>query len=86
MAAFLTSLCDVCVTGTLDAHAHSSYIIVYLHTTLSPENEPSFAWLRKVYDLFDQVRDLPYLALCRISPDLPHLARSPVSRPIRRLP
>ena len=76
----------MCVTGTLDAHAHSSYIIVYLHTTLSPENEPSFAWLRKVYDLFDQVRDLPYLALCRISPDLPYLARSPVSRPIRRLP
>ena len=30
------------------------YMIIYIHTTLSPENEPSFAWLRKVYDLFDR--------------------------------
>ena len=39
---------------TLDAHVHAGYIIIYIHTTLSPENEPPFAWLRKVYDLFDQ--------------------------------
>ena len=25
-----------------------------MHTTLSPENEPSFGWLRKVYSLFDR--------------------------------
>ena len=39
---------------TLDAHVHSGYVIVYVHTTLSPENEPRLAWLRKMYGLFDQ--------------------------------
>jgi hypothetical protein len=39
---------------TLDAHKHAGYIIIYIHTKLSPENEPAFAWLRRVYDLFDQ--------------------------------
>eukprot|EP00966_Prymnesium_polylepis_P247311 5718691-Prymnesium_polylepis.1 len=39
---------------TLDPHMHSEYIVVYVHTTLSPENEPPLAWLRKVYDLFDR--------------------------------
>ena len=38
----------------LDPYMHNEYIIVYIHTTLSPENEPPFAWLRKVYDLFDR--------------------------------
>lgn len=42
------------IMRTLDAHVHGGYIIVYVHTSLTPENEPSFAWLRKVYDLFDR--------------------------------
>merc|ERR1719421_2124214 len=25
---------------TLDAHAYAEYIVIYVHTTLSPENEP----------------------------------------------
>ena len=32
----------------------STNIVIYVHTTLSPENEPSFGWLRKVYSLFDR--------------------------------
>ena len=42
------------LTRTLDAHVYAGYSIIYIHTTLSPENEPPFAWLRKVYDIFDQ--------------------------------
>ena len=42
------------IMRTLDAYVHAGYIIVYIHTTLSPENEPPMAWLRKVYDLFDR--------------------------------
>ena len=42
------------IMRTLDAYVHSGYIIIYIHTTLSPENEPPFAWLRKVYELFDK--------------------------------
>ena len=42
------------IMRTLDSYVHSAYVIVYVHTTLSPENEPPFAWLRKVYDLFDR--------------------------------
>lgn len=36
------------IMRTLDPYAHNEYILVYVHTTLAPENEPSFAWLRKV--------------------------------------
>ena len=32
----------------------SEYIVVYIHTALSPENEPPLAWFRKVFDLFDR--------------------------------
>ena len=42
------------IMRTLDPYAHNEYILIYVHTTLAPENEPSFAWLRKVYDLFDR--------------------------------
>ena len=36
------------IMRTLDPYAANEYILVYVHTTLAPENEPSFAWLRKV--------------------------------------
>ena len=42
------------IMRTLDGAVHAGYVIVYVHTTLSPENEPSFAWLKKVYELFDR--------------------------------
>ena len=47
------------ILRTLDPYVHNEYIIVYVHTTLAPENEPSFAWLRKVYELFDKRREQP---------------------------
>ncbi|KOO25969.1 RNA-directed RNA polymerase [Chrysochromulina tobinii] len=50
------------IMRTLDRYVQSAYIIVYIHTTLSPENEPPFAWLRKVYELFDRrLKDNLYL-------------------------
>ena len=50
------------IMRTLDPYAHNEYILIYVHTTLAPENEPSFAWLRKVYDLFDaRLKDNLYL-------------------------
>ena len=59
---------------TLDAYVHSEYIVVYIHTALSPENEPPLGWLRKVHSaLIGLIVSLAGLAANGVHSSLPVL-------------
>ena len=69
------------IMRTLDPYAHSEFSIIYVHTKLSPENEPPVAWLRKMYGLFDRrlkenlymmfiIQSSWYAQVCRLLGDL----------------
>ena len=69
------------IMRTLEPHVHNEYIVIYVHTTLSPENEPSFGWLRKVYSLFDRrLKENLYLMVAQDDDERPARRRTRSSR------
>lgn len=38
----------------MDPVVESDYVMVYVHTNMSSENRPNFAWLRKMYSIFNR--------------------------------
>lgn len=41
----------------MDTVVESEYVLVYSHTNISSENRPNFAWLRKMYSIFNRKYD-----------------------------
>ncbi|KAH3759462.1 Rho GTPase-activating protein 8 [Pelomyxa schiedti] len=39
---------------TMDSIVSSEFVVVYIHTNMSPDNYPTFSWLKKVYTLFNR--------------------------------
>lgn len=40
--------------SVMDHVVESEYVMVYAHTNMSSENRPNFAWLRKMYSIFNR--------------------------------
>lgn len=45
----------------MDPVVESEYVMVYVHTNISSENRPNFAWLRKMYTIFNRKYGTPPL-------------------------
>ena len=40
--------------SVMDPVVESEYVLVYAHTNMGAENRPNFAWLRKMYSIFNR--------------------------------